>query len=53
VGRFHNEGLHDLYSSPDIIRVIKGRRMSWVEQVARIVDRRGVKQGFDEETGRK
>jgi hypothetical protein len=28
--RLHNEELHDLYSSPNIIRVIKSRRMRWV-----------------------
>jgi hypothetical protein len=30
------KGLHDLYSSPDIIRVHKCRRLRWVEHVARI-----------------
>jgi hypothetical protein len=30
----HNEVLHDLYSSPSIIRIIKARRMRWVEHVA-------------------
>jgi hypothetical protein len=27
--RLHNEELHNLYASPDIIRVIKSRRMEW------------------------
>jgi hypothetical protein len=27
--KLHNEGLHDLYSSPSIIRIIKSRRMRW------------------------
>jgi hypothetical protein len=27
--KFHNEELHDLYSSPSIIRIIKWRRMRW------------------------
>jgi hypothetical protein len=27
--KLHNEELHDLYSSPSIIRIIKARRMSW------------------------
>jgi hypothetical protein len=27
--KFHNEELHDLYSSPTIVGVIKKRRMSW------------------------
>jgi hypothetical protein len=30
----HNEELHNLYSSPNIIRMIKSRRMAWVEHVA-------------------
>jgi hypothetical protein len=37
----HNEELNDLYSSPNIIRVIKSRRMRWVGHVARM----GVKRG--------
>jgi hypothetical protein len=53
VGRFHNEELDDLYCSPDIIRVIKERRMRWAKHVARIEVRKGVIQGFVEETGRK
>jgi hypothetical protein len=31
-----NEELHDLYSSPNIVRVIKSRRMRWAGHVARI-----------------
>jgi hypothetical protein len=31
-----NEELHDLYSSPSIIRIIKSRRMLWAVRVARI-----------------
>ena len=27
--RFHNEELHSLYSSPNIVRVIKSRRLRW------------------------
>ena len=34
--RLHNEELNDLYSSPNIVRVIKSRRMIWVGHVARI-----------------
>jgi hypothetical protein len=34
--KLHNEELRDLYSSPNIIRIIKSRRVSWVENVARI-----------------
>jgi hypothetical protein len=32
----HNEELHDLYSSPNIVRVIKSRRMRWAGHVARM-----------------
>jgi hypothetical protein len=39
--RLHNEELNDLYSSPDIIRVIKLRRIRWAGHVARVGDRRG------------
>jgi hypothetical protein len=34
--RLHNEELHNLYASPNIIRAIKLRRMRWVGQVARM-----------------
>jgi hypothetical protein len=34
--KLHNEELHDLYSSPSIIRIIKSRRMRWAGQVARV-----------------
>jgi hypothetical protein len=32
--KLHNEELHDLYSSPSIIRIIKSRRMRWAGHVA-------------------
>jgi len=32
--RLHNEELNDLYSSPNIVRVIKSRRMKWAGHVA-------------------
>jgi hypothetical protein len=32
--KVHNEELHNLYSSPNIIRMIKSRRMKWTENVA-------------------
>jgi hypothetical protein len=31
--KLYNEELHNLYSSPNIVRMIKSRRMSWVGQV--------------------
>jgi hypothetical protein len=34
--KLHNEELHNLYSSPNIIRLIKSRRMRWVGHVARM-----------------
>jgi len=40
--RLHNEELNDLYSSPDIVRVIKSRRMRWAGHVARMGEERGV-----------
>jgi len=38
--RLHNEELSDLYSSPNIVRVIKSRRMRWAGHVARMGDER-------------
>jgi hypothetical protein len=34
--KFHNEELHDLYSSPNILRVIKSRRMRCAWHVSRL-----------------
>jgi len=39
--RLHNEKLNDLYSSPNIVRVIKSRRMKWAGDVARLDEERG------------
>ena len=38
----HNEELNDLYSSPNIVRVIKSRIMRWAGHVARIGEESGV-----------
>jgi hypothetical protein len=38
--KLHNEELHDLYSLPSIIRIIKARRMRWARHVARIGEKR-------------
>jgi hypothetical protein len=40
--KLRNEELHDLYSSPNIIRMIKWRRMRWARHVARIWEKRNV-----------
>jgi len=40
--RLHIEELNDLYFSPNIVRVIKSRRMSWAGHVARMGEERGV-----------
>jgi hypothetical protein len=39
--KLHNDDLHDLYSSPNIVRVIKSRRMRWAGHVARMGERKG------------
>jgi hypothetical protein len=38
--KLHNEKLHNLYSSLNIIRMIKSRRMRWARHVARIEEKR-------------
>jgi hypothetical protein len=38
--RLHNKELHNLYASPDIIRVIKSKRMRWKKHVSHIGDMR-------------
>ena len=40
--KLHNEEPNDLYTSPNIVRVIKSRRMKWAGHVARMGERRGV-----------
>jgi hypothetical protein len=40
--KLHNDELHSLYSSPNIVRVIKSRRMTWAGHVARMAEGRGV-----------
>jgi hypothetical protein len=38
--KLHNEGLHKLYSSPSIIRMIKSKRMRWAGHVASMEEKR-------------
>jgi hypothetical protein len=40
--KLHNEELRDLYSLPNIVRVVKSRRMRWAGHVARMGEGRGV-----------
>ena len=40
--RWHNEELNDLYSSPNIVRAIKSRRMRWAGHVARMGEEKRV-----------
>ena len=40
--RLQNKELNDFYSSPNIVRVIKSRRMRWAGHVARMGEERGV-----------
>jgi len=39
--RLHNAELNDLYTSPNIVRVIKSRRMRWAGHVASMAEGRG------------
>jgi hypothetical protein len=40
--KLHNDELRSLYSSPNIVRTIKSRKMKWVGHVARMEEGRGV-----------
>jgi hypothetical protein len=40
--KLHNDELHSLYSSPNIVRVIKSRRMRWAGHVAHMGEGRDV-----------
>jgi hypothetical protein len=40
--KMHNEELNDLYSLPNIVRVVKSRRMRWAGHMARMGEDRGV-----------
>jgi len=51
--RLHNKELNDLYSSPNIVRVIKSRRMRWAGHVARMSKEKGLYRVLVGETGGK
>jgi len=40
--KLHNEELNDLYCSPNIVRIIKSRRLRWAWHVARMGEGKGV-----------
>ena len=42
LGKLPNEELHDLYSSPNIVRVIKLRSIKWAGHVVHVEERRGM-----------
>ena len=52
--RLHNEELHSLYRSPNIVRVIKSRRLRWAGHVARMEKSRSAfKMLTDRPTGKR
>ena len=54
LGRLHNEELHSLYRSPNIVRVIKARRLRWAGHVARMEEgRNAIKISTGKPTGRR
>jgi hypothetical protein len=44
--KLHGDELHSLYSSPNIFRLIKARRLRWVGHVARMGEGRGIYRVF-------
>jgi hypothetical protein len=40
--KLHNEELHNLYSSPSIVRIIKSKSIRWVRHLARMEEKRNV-----------
>jgi hypothetical protein len=44
--KLHNEELSDLYSLPNIVRVVKSRRMRWAGHVALMGEGRGVQRAL-------
>ena len=52
-GKVHSEELHSLYCSPNIVRVIKSRRLRWAGHVARMEGGRSAFKIFNRYTCRK
>jgi hypothetical protein len=52
-GKLHSEELHNLYSSPNIIRQVNSRRMRWARHVARMGEERKVCRVLAEKPKRK
>jgi hypothetical protein len=50
--KLHNEELHNFYSSPSAIRIIKSRRMRWAGDVAHMGEEECI-EGFDLKATRK
>jgi hypothetical protein len=51
--KLHNEELRELYSSPNIIRIMKPRRMRWAGYVVRMGRRRTLIDYWSESQGEK
>jgi hypothetical protein len=51
--KLHNEELHNSYSSPNIVRMMKSRTMRWAGHVARIGEKRNICRVFVEKPERK
>jgi hypothetical protein len=47
--KLHNVQLHNLYSSPNIIRIIKSKRIKWARHVA-CTKEKGLRVGFRKES---
>jgi hypothetical protein len=50
--KLHNEELHNLYSSPSVIRTVKPRRMRWTGHVAQMGEEKRI-EGIDGKSRRK
>jgi hypothetical protein len=50
--KLHNEELHNLYTSPSIIRMIKSRRMKWAGHIARMGEKRNIRYWWESQKER-